>query len=585
MQTIFFYDWNDDNNAHIWPGLIYSDNLGAYCRMDLSEDELADAEADDDLTEFNDDETRNRTLLTAGVLSLPEYQNKDYLYRVNVRKRETNGTDTPVFYSYADEGKTKFSIWDLGGYQIVGKAQTGEVLDAKYCTTDNIRWDAVTKRSAFYKDGLYYFFYSLNPALANQTLNNLTVIDSVSGAYYVFVHCTNGACSVANAKYKKRDGTDAPVIRHTNEIVALWAEVRVVDRLTFYERDANGNIKSTLFYRTTENFGSYWVWAKNLRKLYKPKIKDNTKAEDVLDAALKEPKNVWKTPKEFYTDWKPTEKIKKGKHGFIRAFARIFDKKYKDHVEKETMPVWWWCNTLRNWCTFKRVRHQRVELFVWNGINGWDPFIKIMMPEQKRDEVMAKYFYDVRRFTRGAYIHARINYNQMYYSYSSIKLYEDSKFSQYDENTFQTVKIGSTYLNNKGTRRYPFSVGIPPVMRLPSGELQLVYQMKLPGMSWMVEVMNRESIDFINSVCQAYFGNGEEKTIMADWKRFDYIKDIAEEHANKVVTDETSTLIYQPEINTIREDNEILNISFSIPRQYPETLNGGDESYVEEWSR
>lgn len=151
MQTIFFYDWNDDNNAHIWPGLIYSDNLGAYCRMDLSEDELADAEADDDLTEFNDDETRNRTLLTAGVLSLPEYQNKDYLYRVNVRKRETNGTDTPVFYSYTDEGKTKFSIWDLGGYQIVGKAQTGEVLDAKYCTTDNIRWDAVTKDQLFIK--------------------------------------------------------------------------------------------------------------------------------------------------------------------------------------------------------------------------------------------------------------------------------------------------------------------------------------------------------------------------------------------------------------------------------------------------
>lgn len=173
----------------------------------------------------------------------------------------------------------------------------------------------------------------------------------------------------------------------------------------------------------------------------------------------------------------------------------------------------------------------------------------------------------------------------MPYAWRSIKLTDDTKFSQYDEDTFQTVKLGKTYLNNKGTRRYPFSVGIPPVFRTVAGEICLLYYLRIPGMQWWSDLIYKEHIDFINSVCQAYMGKGEDKTIGQHWKRFNFVKDISEEYANEVITDEKSTLIYKPEINTIREDNEVLDISFTIPRQYFETLNGGDESYAEEWSR
>ena len=71
---------------------------------------------------------------------------------------------------------------------------------------------------------------------------------------------------------------------------------------------------------------------------------------------------------------------------------------------------------------------------------------------------MQTYFYDITRFIRGTIISARTYYNKSKYQYKCIKLPYDSKFSQYDENNFQCIKIGRVHLNDKGTQRYPFTI-------------------------------------------------------------------------------------------------------------------------------
>lgn len=593
-STVFFYDWNYDEKGHFWPGLIYSEDKMPYCRPDLTDDEMENGDDDGD-TQFNDDKTRESTYLTAAVLDgNSAYQNNEPLTYVKLTAAGTIGWSeaNAVWYDNKIHKNTDTNLhfYDIEGYIICGMDEDGEVLDFINCTSENLIWNKDKNAFQFKYDNHNYDLYSSKSI--NGTYNKVTNLATFAtdGTIVLFIPPVKGKVDAISTMYiKKTTMQPTYAIQHRVEIVAMYAEVRDVDHLNVYSTNptlsSQGKIEHVQFHMSTWTYKSHHVWAKDLRKEYPPKVSDDTKAEEVLDAALKEPVNPWKTPDEFYTDWKPTEKVVKGPNGFIKAFGRIFGKKYKTHVIKETQPVWFWCNTLRNWCTYKRTKHHTFELFLWNGKNGWDPATKIILPVKKRALVLTKYLYDVKRFIRGPFINAKINYNNMPYAWRSIKLTDDTKFSQYDEDTFQTVKLGKTYLNNKGTRRYPFSIGIPPVFRTVAGEICLLYYLRIPGMQWWSDLIYKEHIDFINSVCQAYMGKGEDKTISQHWKRFNFVKDISEEYANEVITDEKSTLIYKPEINTIREDNEVLDISFTIPRQYFETLNGGDESYVEEWSR
>lgn len=591
-NTIFFYDWNHGvNGTHVFPGLIYEDSYIPYIRMDLkaASEEFGD---DDGETIFNDDETRDSTFVTAALLDDSSYQNKDYLTYVRARIFSDNKPAEKIDSSdYSKDeiiniksstGKVYY-LYTTYGELIRGK-QGSEVLDIQHCTSKNIYWNKSNKKFCFRYNNNNYDFYTLSGECKNGANNLVTFADD--GTLLLFVPPSSTSTQFSGVLYSDHDGSKHGIVQHTNEIVGMYSEVTKVDKLNVITKTSDGKISSVYFYRCNDKVSSYWTWAKNLRKTYEPNIKDDTKSEDVLDNALQqESVNVWKTPAEFYTDWKPTQKIVKGYNGFIRAAGRIFKKHFGERVIKETMPVWFWCNTLRNWCTYKYTRRHTFELFLWNGKNGWDPATKIILPTKFRKQVLAKYLYDVDRFVRGSFIAARIHYDKMYVGWRSIKLFEDTKFSQYDDDTFQTVKLGKTYLNNKGTRRYPFSVGIPPIYRSAAGEITMLYSFTIPGMAKWIELVKREQLDFINSVCQAYFGKGDDKEIFKNWKRWTDVKDVSEETANEVITDEKSTLIYQPEINTIREDNEVLNVTLTIPRQYPETENGKSESYIEEWSR
>lgn len=557
--------------------------------MDIDDDEEMDSDEYGD-TIYNDDNTRDSTYLTAIHLEKTSFQNSNAICHMRLRKVTTaNKLTTTIsdeaFYEYADEGKTEFQFFDPEGFLIVGVSESGVLLSADKCTSKYIGFDEVNKKFCFKDNNVCYYFKTCDPNKPNYAYFNLACFGN-DGALKLFVPPTTGSgCSTCSVRYiKKSKNEEKPVIRHTNEIVALYAQVPVVDHINVYELDKDKLTKKT-FYRSQANVGNMSIWTKDLRKQYAAKLPKGVKQEDVLNDALNNPKNAWKTPTEYYSQINSTSGVIQGENGYVVAKATKSKKSLGKQDEKASVPKWFWVNSLRNWCTFKRSKRHTVDLMLWNGKNGWDKASEIIKSSNYRTNVLARYLYDVNRFVRGTFINSRIRYNNMEYSWQSIKCLEDTQFSNYDENTFQTVKIGKTYLNNKGTRRYPFSIGIPPVFRSSAGEIILIYRLRLPGMAKAVDVIYPEHIDFINSVCQAFFGKGDDKDIWKHWKRWTYVKDVSEEFANKVITDEDSTLIYQPEINTIHGEAESLNISFSVPRQYPETANVDYDSYVEEWSR
>ena len=314
----------------------------------------------------------------------------------------------------------------------------------------------------------------------------------------------------------------------------------------------------------------------------KPVLTDNRPVDEILDEAMANPRNPWKTPTEYYADNSPTGQLPAGETGTGYVKARVVS---KDEKDKMTVPTWWWSNSLANWCTFKKTDKYTTELFVWNGQNGWDKFSSIMLEPRFAGSSKIYYYYDITRFIKGATVKGKIHYDNLRYEYKSIKFIADTKFSQYDERNFQTVKLNKMYIAGKGTDRYPIADGIPVIMRLPSGEIEVLYKLKAPGMSKNTDIIYDDNIDFVNSVCKAYFGDGQDKTIREDWKRFYKIVNSGEEIATDIITDDDPSLVDADEINTIHENSDMFSISLTVPRQYPETGTSVGNDYVERWEK
>ena len=603
-NTTFFYDWNVDGNGFIYPGNIFIDTKRPFIRGDKSNDEIQnDVDEGDYNIGFNSLQfihnmwvADSATFLKADQLGTSRYKSNGYVYYVRCG---TMYMQMPTYYSnikadcWLSEGVNSDSsvpniyFYDVGGKQIIGINSQGQPPTTYIdCTAKNLRYDE-TNGFYFAIGGDKYYLYSLSWGKKLKDAG-VACVATWDEHYELKMFVSNESTatkkySAISVNYAKTNllnlaKTDAvPVRLHDNEIVAIFAAVPVVDKINLYTTDANGKVTSVNYYKTKMNVGAMYVWVQNMRRIW-PKV-DGRDVDKILDEALADETKAWMTPDEFYNKQTTTTKnIKSGEDGY--TIAKV---KTKDTEEKKTIPVWFWVNTLANWCTFKHGERHCTKLCVWNGRNGWDELDDIIKPVSDTQRILNTYYYDITRFIRGTIINAPLYYNHSSYRYKSIKLTYDSKFSQYDENNFQCIKIGRVHLNDKGTQRYPFTTGIPPIMRLPSGELALVYTLILPGMTKKHEVIYQDHMDFINSVCLAYFGKGEDKTIREDWKRFYKLKDVLEEKASDIVTDDVSTLIDAEEINTIHEEADVMNITMNIPRQYPETLDATKESFVEDW--
>lgn len=588
-NTQFLYDWNEEN-GFIWPGNIFQSTKDPFIRSDINDAENVD-EADYNII-FNDAYTRVQTYVKMDVYSDPDineayiqYASNKYIMHVRVGTI-TSTADYDIkpdgYLSENDDKKLMFFLFDDNDKMITGMSATGKELKEKNCYLKNLKYTA--------KDGFYFEYANEKYFLYSQTvkcvlkdfdipIGGLAVWDADYALKLMIPVYGNNSWNGIPVYYRKRDLANnaqyGPEIikKHCNDIVAMYVYAPLADILNLYDTKSQTVVN---YYGVKKISDNFWIFSKNISRIH-PRT-DSRNVDEILDDVLSDETIPWMTPSEFYNDNNTTTKnIKTGDDGYVVANAG-------DDGDTKTTPVWFWVNSLANWCTFKHNMRHCTTLCVWNGMNGWDPLDDIIKPNTDAKIILNRYYYDYTRFIKGVNVSSQI-YRNLSMRYRYIKLPYDSKFSQYDENTFQCIKIGRVHLNNKSMLRYPFTTGIPPIMRLPSGELALIYYLVLPGMTTKHEVIWPDNMDFINSVCQAYFGSGNDKTIKEDWKRFYKLKDVLEERANDIVTDDVSTLVDADEINTIHEDIAPLNVTLNIPRQYPETLDATPDSYVEDWRR
>lgn len=443
-----------------------------------------------------------------------------------------------------------------------------------------------------------YYLYTDHPDESTYTAQGVSGVMQLTNPV---VNTPNGFVRLLPPNAGYWSNISAPVTYNMQKITAEYSDYHIPSTKLVYEH--TDDVTAC----TTQNTRAMWVnligyedghmvyikyqyqslaWAKEslfVKALnIKPILTDNRPVDEILDEAMENPRNPWKTPTEYYADNSPTGQLPAGETGTGYVKARVVS---KDEKDKLTVPTWWWSNSLANWCTFKKTDKYTTELFVWNGQNGWDKFSSIMLEPRFAGSSKIYYYYDITRFIKGATVKGKIHYDNLRYEYKSIKFIADTKFSQYDERNFQTVKLNKMYIAGKGTDRYPIADGIPVIMRLPSGEIEVLYKLKAPGMSKNTDIIYDDNIDFVNSVCKAYFGDGQEKTIREDWKRFYKIVNSGEEVATDIITDDDPSLVDADEINTIHENSDMFSISLTVPRQYPETGTSVGNDYVERWEK
>ena len=334
----------------------------------------------------------------------------------------------------------------------------------------------------------------------------------------------------------------------------------------------------------------------------------NENPEEVLNELEKS--NDWKTPSEYYNEC-PTAKFS----GYTKTDTTINAKDAKN---------WFWVDDLANWCIWKRLDKYFIDLYVWNGKDGWDKFADIMNAWNISDWQTLKrtYYYNKDCFVKGP------EYNQfeaMITStgakgilwYNTLLLRKNNKLSTYDANSFQNIRVSKFIPSDQRVALLPgykkmqqnlyipegddgmpiktkyanlfTTLGCPCIIRGVSGQLNLLYRLQLEGDFTAKTLPHerhicREYVDYLNDICVGFFGDGNEKTIRKNWKRFTTVDD-SEEIATGIV-DETNETIYDrpSQINSVAEDIN-MHISFEAPRPNVVSKGTKHDDYALRWDR
>lgn len=334
----------------------------------------------------------------------------------------------------------------------------------------------------------------------------------------------------------------------------------------------------------------------------------NENPEDVLDELEKS--NDWKTPSEYYNEC-PTAKFS----GYTKTDTTVNAKDAKN---------WFWVDDLANWCIWKRLDKYFIDLYVWNGKDGWDKFADIMNAWNISDWQTLKrtYYYNKDCFVKGP------EYNQFEAMktgsgvkgilwYNTLLLRKNNKLSTYDANSFQNIRVSKFIPNDDrfavlpGYMEMPRNVyvlegddgmpiktkyanlfttlGCPCIIRGVSGQLNLLYRLQLEGDFTNKTLSHerhicREYLDYLNDICVGFFGDGNEKTIRKNWKRFTTVDD-SEEIATGIVDETNETIYNRPsQINSVAEYIN-MHISFEAPRPNVVSKGTKHDDYALRWDR
>ena len=306
---------------------------------------------------------------------------------------------------------------------------------------------------------------------------------------------------------------------------------------------------------------------------------DESNAEEELETMIREQPEIWKTPREFYGSMQNNQNFEESEDGYMKIEVNETNSKYTN---------WWWCNTLRNWCLFLYTSAHKVNLYVWNGRNGWENFEAIAKNIKYGSirRLKKEFHYNPEIFDWGIsyseYTDRDKHFGDCKIIYDVLKLTRDSVLATWDDNSFQNVHCTKHHYDNGGTGYYPATTqGAVPILRLSNHELGLCYRFSARGRTRDQDMLRPDSIPFVNSCCVAYFGSGDDKTIEKDWKR-NYVN-WDEEKGTSISLETEETLYNSEHINTSIKDDDGLSITFSAPRPNVLSKDSKNTDYALRW--
>ena len=416
-----------------------------------------------------------------------------------------------------------------------------EVISIAFFSSNNDLANPDVKLYTFYKSAANELYISYDG------LWNLGVIKNESN--YSDTKFLNTYFSLLDAKNRYPVGIASDTIKYEN--------------ITVYDSNPASEPLVYLFHKCATKNGTSLVSFFELTGV--SSISNYTVTDEMLDKYIEETPNLV-TPSEYYGNSISYGEYTNAETGFAKVSSD----------EEDTVPSWFWLDTIKNWCIFKLTGDNKIKLFVWNGINGWNSFEDVLANPKK-------YNFNTSSLKYGINFSSTIKYHSMNFTYKALVLTYDTKFSQYTSDTFQTIRIGKAYSDNRDTGRWPFTIGIPTVERLASGELAILYSLLLPGVDPSHYCVYPENISFLNGTCRQFFGEGDDKTIADDWLRVEKTVNKADD-ASDITSMSESSLVNADEINTVKDEATKMAITFTPFKQYIETDNIDSESYVERWS-
>lgn len=453
---------------------------------------------------------------------------------------------------------------------------------------------------------LYYVddYRSYNSAVTYAT----SVLTSGSTEYYLPL----GTCVSNVVPYM--DEENQPLLQYER-----WKNV-----LQFIYSDANRTVwtgaPNSYYYDPSQNNRTI---VKGTSKIYTKISKyspADENAEENVEKVLEE--DGWMTPNDYYNTKVNTSNVDTGSLGYTRASTATDEIKGK----------WFWVDEIKNWCVWRRTNRSTIHLYVWNGRNGWDKLEDIVNAWLKFDWQTLKriYFYNPSVISIGMFSDNFSSMATTYYdkewkpalmavnSYHTIILKRDTSISTYDSETFQNIHSSSVmYVDINSDEHmgvtipgnYDYGgktskigkvkqgygaivmpvVGCPCVVRNTNGQLNLMYVNKLDGNFTNNDDTNEalyfkdEGIIYLNSVCQTYFGKGDEFNI-EDWKKFTK-KDNTEEKASKMYSNDEESLYGVPQLINSEAEKINMKMTMTSPRPNIGTKSVNNEDYILRWNR
>lgn len=359
-----------------------------------------------------------------------------------------------------------------------------------------------------------------------------------------------------------------------------------------------------------------WTYAQNYKQAFlnsheinikSISTKSNISAEEYLDDQVKTYKYL--TPNEYYSTT------------------------YID--EDEPQQNWFWLDSISNWCRYELSSdNQTIVLKLWNGLGSWDSIIDILYTSSKRDynKLLKQYLYDNNFFSTGAYyptypgmkkeayeplvakfpadcyheqIESRgiIEYNTLILPRDNVSILYKNNMSNTDDLIYynndyndyarefyheapDTVAINRRR-NPDETRR--FAVGIttqycPCVFKLRNGNLAISNYFVAHTSNDKGLYRNVLSAEEANNRCKTIFGDGSNKTIEDDWKRY-YRTDDTEEIKSDLRNMNDETLYGSASLIQANAASTINKITIVAMRPNPTTNNRVIQDYLERWDK